>query len=175
MPDRAPGASAPTALRALLEAEHTRLDALLTAAAGGGGSTIDMSAYGQFRSILLRHIGVEEKILLPTARRLRGGEPLPQARQLRLDHAALAALLVPTPTPEIVARLQALLALHNPLEEGPAGIYAISEALALAAAEAPALLDRVAAAPPVPAAPHFDGPRAFAAIERLLRAAGRHL
>jgi hypothetical protein len=171
MPERDPSNPAATTVRALLEAEHAHLDGLLTAAARGAAGTIDMSAYGELRAGLLRHIGVEEKILLPTARRLRGGEPLEQAGQLRLDHAALAALLIPTPTPEIVARLQALLALHNPLEEGPTGIYAVCETLA--AAEVPSLLDRVRAAPPVPVAAHYDGPRAVAAIERLLRAAGR--
>jgi hypothetical protein len=158
-------------IRDLLEADHARLDALLARAAGGTRSALDLGAYAEFRAGLLRHIGLEEKILFPTARRLQGGEPLAQARQARLDHAALAALLVPTPTVDIVARLRALLALHNRLEEGPAGIYAACEELAIA--ELPALVARLRAAPPVPPAPHFDGPRALAAIDRLLRAAGR--
>jgi hypothetical protein len=160
-------------VRRLLEEDHTRLDALLDAAAGASQGPIDMVAYGAFRAGLLRHIGMEEKILLPTARRLRGGAPLERAAQLRLDHAALAALLVPTPTSELVAKLGSLLALHNPLEEGPEGVYAECEALE-GVVEAD-LLARLQGAPEVPPAAHFDGPRAFAAIDRLLRAAGRDI
>jgi hypothetical protein len=37
---------------------------------------------------------MEEKVLLPFAQKKRGGEPLPIAAKLRLDHGALAALLV---------------------------------------------------------------------------------
>ena len=40
----------------------------------------------------------------------------------------------------------------------------------LAGAEVDALVTRVRAMPEVPMARHFDGPRAFAAIENLLRA-----
>jgi hypothetical protein len=160
-------------IRGLLEREHAALDAHLGAAAPGPTSPVDMSAYGAFRAGLLRHIGMEEKILLPAARRARRGEPLERAAQLRRDHAAIAALLVPTPTRAIVAQLRALLAAHNILEEGPDGVYAECEALAGAAASE--LLARLEAAPAVPPAPHFDGPRAFAAIDRLLRATGRAL
>ena len=163
---------ATTTVRELLERDHVRLDRLL-AAALEPSSTIDLTAYAEFRAGLLRHIGMEEKILFPAARRLRGGQPLDQAQQARLDHAALAALLVPTPTIDLVTKIRALLALHNPLEEGPTGIYAACDALA--AAELPELLARLRSAPAVPAAKHFDGPRAFAGIERLLRAAGRDL
>jgi hypothetical protein len=160
-------------VRELLESDHARLDALLATAADTSRSAIDLPAYAEFRAGLLRHIGMEEKILFPIVRRLQEGEALAQARQARLDHGALAALLVPTPTLDIIAQLRALLGLHNPLEEGPAGLYATCQTLA--AAELPALVARLRAAPPVPLAPHFDGPRAFAAIERLLRAAGRDL
>jgi hypothetical protein len=58
---------------------------------------------------------MEEKILLPAAQRARGGEPLPVAARLRLDHGALAALLVPTPNPTILSALRGILARHNAL------------------------------------------------------------
>jgi len=161
---------ATSGVRELLERDHERLDGLLRAAAGGPGP-LEAASYQEFRAGLLRHIGLEEKILLPAARRLRGGEPLEIARQLKLDHAALAALLVPTPTAAILSTLTSLLAVHNPLEEGPGGVYAVCEELA--GAEVPELLARLLAAPAVPAAAHYDGERAFAAIDRLLRAAGR--
>ncbi|MEP6889972.1 MAG: hemerythrin domain-containing protein, partial [Nitrospirota bacterium] len=59
---------------------------------------VDQGTYDQFRAGLLRHIGTEEKILLPAAQRLRGGQPLPIAAKLRLDHGAIASLLMPPPT-----------------------------------------------------------------------------
>lgn len=111
---------------------------------------------------------MEEKVLLPDARRRRGGAPLDIAKQLKADHAAIAALLVPTPTPELVAKLRDVLAVHNPLEEGPGGLYELCEGLA--SEESAALLSRIRAIPKVPVAPYFDGPRAFTNIELLLRA-----
>jgi hypothetical protein len=79
---------------------------------------------------LLKHIGIEEKILLAAAQRHRDGAPLAVAAKLRLDHGALAALLVPTPTPRIIAAIRAILKLHNPIEEDPGGMYEQSEELA---------------------------------------------
>ena len=81
-----------------LAADHARLDGLVAVALAADG--LDLAAYEQFRAGLLRHIGMEEKILLPAAKRARGGTALPAARLLRHDHSALAALLVPTPMPE---------------------------------------------------------------------------
>ena len=171
---RAPaGEKAPPAketLQSFLTADHARLDALL-ARATAQPDAIDRSLYEEFRAGLLRHIGMEEKILLPFVRRRREGEPLPIAGQLKHDHAALAALLVPTPTKSIIHALRAVLGAHNPLEEDPGGLYETCDKLA--AGERGTLLQRLQAAPPVSLAPHFDGPRAFESIERLLRAAGR--
>jgi hypothetical protein len=153
----------------LLQRDHVRLAALLDEAARG--ATIDLELFHAFRAGLLRHIGMEEKILMPFVRQLRGGESLPAARQMRLDHAAIASLLVPTPTHAIVTRLRALLAEHNELEEGEGGIYEQCDRIVVSARDA--LLDRLRKAPPVKLAPYQDVPRAFASIERLLRAAGR--
>jgi len=61
----------------LLE-DHRRLEALLQLAVAHA-DYVDQGAYDQFRAGLLRHIGREEKILLPAAQRLRDGEPLPIA------------------------------------------------------------------------------------------------
>jgi hypothetical protein len=153
----------------LLHRDHARLEGLLDAAARG--STIDLDAYREFRGGLLRHIGMEEKILLPAARRSGDGELAAVTRQLKLDHAALAALLVPTPTPAIVERLRALLVAHNAVEEGEGGVYARCENVL--GVQSDELLERLKSAPQVALAPYQDGPRAFASIERLLRAAGR--
>jgi hypothetical protein len=150
----------------LLLAVHATLDAALARAVAG--STVDMDAYEILRAGLLRHIGIEEKVLLPAARERRGGEPLPVARQLRLDHAALAAMFVPTPSIAILTRMKALLHAHNPLEEGPGGLYELCDQLL---AGDPAVLDRLRGYPSVPLAKHFDGDRAHSQIESLLQAA----
>jgi len=86
-------------IRRYLADDHTRLGALLEKAWAKPG-LIDREAYAEFRAGLLRHIGLEEKILLPAIQKLRGGQPHPVANRLRLDHGALAALLVPTPSPK---------------------------------------------------------------------------
>jgi hypothetical protein len=131
---------------------------------------IDRTAYGQFRAGLLAHIGMEEKILLPDAQRRRGGEPLPIAARLRLDHGALAALLVPSPTHAIAAAIRSILEGHNAIEEGPGGLYAECERLA--GADVEALLARLRSAPEVPVSPHADGPKVHAATRRALERAG---
>jgi hypothetical protein len=153
-----------------LTEDHVRLDALLRKAVADP-SRVDLAAYDLFRAGLLRHIAMEEKVLLPAARRLRGGEPLPAAKSLRADHGALAALLVPTPTPEIIAAIRGVLDAHNPLEEGPDGVYAQCERLA--GGEAESLLARIHEVPEVPLAAHVDGPRVHEHIANLLRARAR--
>src|SRR5688572_26416660 len=78
-----------------LAEDHRRLEELLRRATIAEGS-IEPGAYMEFRGGLLRHIGMEEKILLPAAQAARSGDPLPLASRLRLDHGALAGLLVLT-------------------------------------------------------------------------------
>jgi hypothetical protein len=102
----------------MLAGEHAEMDRLLAA-----------GEFDAFRRLLLRHIALEEKILLPAAREARGGEPLPIAAQLRRDHAEIAALLAPSPTTETIRQLRELLSRHNPLEEGPQGLYETCERL----------------------------------------------
>ena len=49
-----------------------------------------------------------------------GGEPLPVAARLRLDHGALATLLMPTPDrSDPGATIRRILSEHNRIEEGP--------------------------------------------------------
>ena len=98
---------------------------------------------------------VEEKILFAAAKTARGGEPVPEFARLRADHARLTALLVPTPTPEIVAQIRAVLAPHNELEERGEGTYAVCME-AIAAADAEEIFERIRAAPEPPVRPYYD-------------------
>jgi hypothetical protein len=135
--------------------DHARLHRLL-AAATADPARFDHEAFEQFRAGLLRHIGIEEKILLPEARRRRGGEPLPIAQTLRSEHGALASLLVPTPDHALAREIEALLSRHDAREEGAGGLYEQCERLLHD--HAGALLARARETAPPPLAPHFDGP-----------------
>jgi hypothetical protein len=155
-----------------LSADHERLDALLRRATARSGE-IDPLPYAEFRRGLLRHIGIEEKILLPAVQRARGGEALAVAERLRLDHGAIAALLVPTPTPVIVATIRAVLQDHNAVEEGADGLYATCDRLL--ADRAAALVEEMTAYPEPPANPHNDEPMVMPAVRRALERAGYRL
>ena len=129
---------------------------------------VDQGAYSQFRAGFLRHIGMEEKILLPAAKRLRGGAPLLIASKLRLDHGALATLLIPTPTAGVIASIRGILKEHNILEEGPGGLYETCDELA--GSEAAQLLAKLQAAPEVTVLPHSDTPTVMSTVHRARRA-----
>jgi hypothetical protein len=148
-----------------LAADHERLDALLTKAVAG--DAIDLAAYGAFREGLLRHIALEEKILLPAMTAARGGDAIPQARRLRIDHGAIAALLVPAPTPEIAGEFLRILLPHNMVEEGAGGVY--EECDRLLSADAAAIVERMRAYPQVKVARYQDGPRVCRTAEEALR------
>jgi len=129
--------------------DHARLDALLRASSG------DDDHYRAFRGGLLRHIGMEEKVLLPFARERRGA-PLAIAARLRADHSRIARLLVQSPTRALVDELCGVLEGHNAIEEGPDGLYATCDELA--GDDADAIVLRLAASPEVPLAKYYDGP-----------------
>ena len=152
-----------------LSADHARLDGFLTRAV----DPIDPEPYAEFRRGLLRHIAIEEKLLFPAAQRARGGDPLALAARIRLDHGAIAALLVPTPTPAIVATIRGILTAHNALEEEPGGLYAACDRLL--ASDADAIVGEMAFSPEVRLSQHNDGPGVMAALRRALERAGYRL
>lgn len=158
-------------ISAHLTGDHARLDGLLREVERR--DPIDPEAYAEFRRGILRHIAIEEKLLLPAAQQARNGLPLESAARLRLDHGAIAALLVPTPTPAILATLRSILGRHNEVEEGPDGLYATCDRLL--AADAGALVARMTAYPAVAVSPHNDAAVVMPAIERALERAGYRL
>ena len=135
--------------------DHARLDRLLASCERDDGA-IDTANYTRFRHDLLRHIAMEEKVLLPDARARRNDERLEMVFQLRRDHSEVAKLLVRSPTLGGLAALRELLGRHNALEEGPGGLYATCDALA--GDEAEAVVERLRAQTRVPLAPYYDGP-----------------
>jgi Hemerythrin HHE cation binding domain len=149
--------------------DHRRLESLLQQAVAHADH-VDEGAFAQFRAGLLRHIGMEEKILMPAAQRLQGGEPLRIASKLRLDHGALGTLLIPTPTAAVIAGIRGILKEHNVLEEGPGGLYETCDELA--GAEAAQLLAKLQAAPEVAVLPHSDTPTVMSTVRRAMERAG---
>jgi hypothetical protein len=153
-------------IAAHLAEDHDRLDELLARAVARPGA-LDREPYDAFRAGLLRHIGVEEKVLFPAMREARGGVQPEWWRRLRIDHGAIASLLVPPPTPELVGELRSILVPHNELEESADGPYA--DADALLAPRADELVARMRAYPPVRVAAYVDGPRVLKRAEDALR------
>jgi hypothetical protein len=154
-------------IRNFLAADHDRLDALLSAAVTPTG-TVDLASYEEFRAGLLRHIGIEEKVLFPASKRANGGTPHPMIARLHREHGALALLLVPTPTVEIILEVRSILEGHNEMEEGAGGVYESCDRLL--GADLEDVLAQLKAYPPVKLAPHFDGPEVARLAEDALRA-----
>ena len=154
-------------IRSFLAADHDRLAALLTAAVTSLG-VVELAPYEEFRAGLLRHIGIEEKILFPASRRANGGTPHPMIARLHREHGALALLLVPTPTAEIIMEVRSILEGHNEMEEGAGGVYESCDRLL--GEDLEAVLDQLRAYPPVKVAPHFDGPGVARRADDALRA-----
>src|SRR5690348_15884986 len=104
------------------------------------------------------------------AQRKRGGEPLAIAPRLRLDHGALAAVLMLPPTAQTFHALRAVLKAHNPLEESEGGVYEQFESLAKS--EADFLLEQAAATARIPVSRWIDSPKVVAAARRALTRGG---
>jgi hypothetical protein len=131
--------------------DHIRIDALLRRSLRG--DEVDADAFEEFREALLRHIGMEEKILVPMLRDR--GAPFEHAARLRREHGEIARLLVPTPTRALCDRICEMLAVHDPLEEGEGGLYCACDVAA--GRDAERIIERLRAVPRVPLAKHVDG------------------
>ena len=168
--ERAPAPRQPVRVTEYLIADHARLHALLARACEC--EPFDHEAFERFRAGLLRHIGIEEKLLFAAVRERGGGELLAAAHELRLEHAALASLLVPTPDHALAREIAELLAVHDEREERSGGIYEQCERF-LPEALSAELRDRASAFAEVPAARHYDGPAAHRTAASALASALR--
>ena len=140
-------------LREYLSDNHARLDTALR-----------QGDYEQFREGLLRHIGIEQKILFPIV------PDWPFVERLHLDHGAIAALLVLTPTLAILTGIRTILDNHNPVEEGSGGLY--DECDRRLGTRADEVLKRIQEYPPVPVAKHVDSQIAVDSARNAVRRAG---
>ncbi len=159
----------PGSLYEYLASDHDRLEGLLNLATSVPGP-VDRKPYDAFRAGLLRHIAMEERILFPAIARLQAGEQAPAVKQLRLDHGALSALLVPPPDPTVISTLRHVLSAHNLHEEEETGVYRLLEELAGTGAES--LLQQLKRTPPVPLAPYNSRPDVLEATRRAVARAG---
>lgn len=133
-------------------------------------SNIDMKLYAEFRIGILTHIKMEEKIFFLAAQKSNQNTPLPLASQLRLEHGAITALLVPSPTKEIAIVLKKLLEIHDEKEEKTGGMYEACESLTQKETEE--ILAQLQAVTLVPVHTHNDAPIALEAAKRALIRAG---
>ncbi|MDR4494121.1 MAG: hemerythrin domain-containing protein [Nitrospirales bacterium] len=156
-------------MQQFLVEDHARLDDLLERTIQDD-DRIDHEVYKEFRRGLLRHIAMEEKVLFPTVQRLKGGTAVPLTAKLRLDHGALGALIMPTPTLSLIKFIGTILDGHNALEEGPEGVYEQCEQVAEGAREN--ILQRLQAVPPVMVADFSDSLTVVATIRRIWMRAG---
>ncbi|MEO5585465.1 MAG: hypothetical protein ABIQ75_08430 [Flavobacteriales bacterium] len=130
--------------------DHRRLEDLLDQASKDP-QAIQEEPYHAFRVGLLTHIKMEEKILFLAAKEANGGEPIPLAAKLRLDHGALTALMVVPPNAAVIAAVRHILEKHDELEEAPGGMYDICEALTKE--QTAEILERLDQTTPVPVHP----------------------
>lgn len=151
--------------------DHRRLERLLEKAKSG--APIDAKSYWEFRGGLLRHISMEEKVLLPAAQAAMGGTALPEAATLRRDHGALAGLLVLPPTHAIIRAIETILGKHNAVEEGPHGVYAQCEQIQ--GFDSAAVLARLQFVPEVSMNEYADNETAINSAHNAVKRAGYDL
>jgi len=147
----------PGPLGRFFSADHERLHALL-AASLAGGDVVRAEPFARFRAGILRHISMEEKHLIPRATAARNGRRPDIADLLHIDHSAIAALLVPPPTPGLIAEVRSILDRHDRLEEEPGGMYDTCDR-ALGAEASLHLVAELAQHPPIRVKPYNSGGR----------------
>ena len=149
--------------------DHHRIDQLLDKATENAGE-VESDYYHRFRTGLLKHIKMEEKVLFPAAQKANGNVPLPLAAKLRLDHAALTSLMVVPPSEEVIKVLRYILQKHDLLEEEPDGMYDVCERLT--EGETNTLLQQLEKVAEVPVHPFNEAGYALDVAKRTLVRAG---
>lgn len=108
---------------------------------------VQLEPYEAFRTELLKHIGVEEHIVLPLVEE-RSPQRFFALKQIRLEHRAIGMLLALQPSGEIITVIRNLLKKHDFLEETPDTLYDILDDCC--ADDQPELLKRIREYPGLP-------------------------
>lgn len=156
-------------LHQFFEDDHRQIDSLLEKSIKKEDE-LDLEYYHQFRTRLLRHIKMEEKILFSAATKADPEVIKMLIPRYRLEHGAITALLVPPPTFSLIKVLNHILEKHNRAEEAPGGLYDICENLTHAHTQE--LLQELMATTEVPVRPPNPAPLAMEAAKRALIRAG---
>jgi hypothetical protein len=149
--------------------DHVGLWALLRHAMARPGQ-LEGDTFSVFRAELLRHIALEE-MMFPAIRRVGRSEMLPLVHRLRVEHRAIASLLVPEPTPALATEIVSILEPHRRAEEE--GLYSTCDELL--GGEAEELLRAFETYTPVAIAPGEDAPVSCQCAADALAAAARSL
>lgn len=128
--------------------------------------SIDMRYYNRFRTGLLRHIKMEEKILFPAAMGVDKEVMTKILPRFRLEHGALTALMVPPPTAVLIKVIKHVIDKHDFAEEEPGGLYDICEQLT--EGQTDRLLEQLSNTTEVPVHPPNPAPFALEAAKRSL-------
>lgn len=156
-------------LHEFFENDHRQIDGLLKKALAQP-DVIEMKYYLEFRTRLLRHIKMEEKILFPAAKKINPEVIKEVIPQYRLEHGAITALMVPPPTLSLIKVIHYILEKHNLAEEEPGGLYDICEALTKNQSQE--LLEELMTTKEVPVHPPNPAPIAIEAARRAMERAG---
>lgn len=156
-------------LHQFFENDHLQIDIFLNKAIEQSNE-IEMNYYHQFRTRLLRHIKMEEKVLFPAAKKINPEVIKEVIPQYRLEHGAITALMVPPPTLSLIKVIRYILEKHNKAEEEPGGLYDICEELTHGQTQR--LLEELIATKEVPVQPLNKAPIAIEAAKRALARAG---
>lgn len=149
--------------------DHHRIDQLLEKATLQPNE-IDMHYYHQFRTQLLRHIKMEEKVLFPAAKKVNPLLMQDVIPQYRLEHGAITALMVPPPTLSLIGVIRYIVEKHDLKEEEPGGLYDICETLTEGHVQE--LLEQLAKTEEVPVHAPNPAPIAIESARRALARAG---
>lgn len=149
--------------------DHERIENLLNKAVENPDD-IDLDIYHRFRTGLLTHIKMEEKTLFPAAQSGNGGEPIPLAAKLRLDHGALTSMMTVPPDKNLIKVLRHILEIHDRLEEEEGGMYDLCENLTKIQTDE--VMKKLSEVTEVPVHPFNTHPVVFGAMKRALLRAG---
>lgn len=153
----------------VLREQHRELSTAIRRCLGDDGS-VEVALFDEFRHQLLRHISIEERIVMPAVIKAIGRAP-DDRNGLRKDHAGIAALCVPLPEREWVENLRDLLDEHYRVEEGPGGFLSRCDEVLVSTLNDRVLQD-IDAHPRFKLAPFRKGPSVRAQVELLFRLTG---